>query len=62
MKEKLLTYVLRELQAKKGSWPTIARETNLDYSWLTKLAQGSIDDPGVQKIQKLADHFKGRAA
>lgn len=61
MSEKLLTYVQRELQTKKGSWPTIAEKTGLDYSWLTKFAQGKIKDPGIQKIQRLADFFKKAA-
>lgn len=61
MAEKLLDYVLKQLQANKGSWPTIARITELDYSWLTKLAQGKIDDPSVRKIQRLADFFRKAA-
>lgn len=59
MQEKLLDYVLKQLQAKKGSWPSIAKITGLDYSWLTKLAQGKIPDPSVNKIQVLADYFRG---
>lgn len=59
MTETLLAYVMRELRTRKGSWPSVARDTKLDYSWLTKLAQGKIDDPSVNKIQRLADHFRG---
>lgn len=59
MAEKLLAYVVRELQARKGEWPRIASETDLDYSWLTKLAQGRIPDPGVNKVERLAFYFKG---
>jgi hypothetical protein len=60
MAEKLLPYVVRELQARKGDWPKISADTELDYSWLTKLAQGRIPDPGVNKIEKLAEYFKDR--
>lgn len=60
MAEKMLPYVLKCLQAKKGSWPTIAKETKLDYSWLTKLAQEKIPDPSVNKIQKLNDYFRNQ--
>lgn len=60
MAEKLLPYVVKQLQARKGEWPKIASDTELDYSWLTKLAQGRIPDPGVNKIEKLADYFKDR--
>jgi hypothetical protein len=34
----------------------------LDYSWLTKFAQGKIPNPGYAKISVLADHFKIGAA
>ena len=61
MTEKLLEFVLRKLQEKKGSWPNVAEQTDLEYSWLTKLAQGKIDDPSVRKIQRLADHFRKAA-
>lgn len=55
----LLQYVLDELQARKGTWPKVAAETGLDYSWLTKLALGQINNPSVHKIQALADYFMG---
>jgi len=61
MSEKLLDYVLKQLQTSKGSWPSVAKNTDLDYSWLTKLAQGKIDDPSVRKIQRLADYFRKAA-
>jgi hypothetical protein len=54
--------VLNELQARKGTWPEIAKAIEPDawesyYSWMTKLATGKIPDPGVNKIQRLADYF-----
>jgi hypothetical protein len=54
--------VLSELQARKGTWPEIAKAIEPDswesyYSWMTKLATGKIPDPGVNKIQRLADYF-----
>ncbi len=59
----IFEFVLTELQARKGSWPEIAKEIEPDswesyYSWLTKLAQLRIPDPSVNKIQRLADHFR----
>jgi transcriptional regulator with XRE-family HTH domain len=51
----LLDSVLAGLQAHKGRWPDLAERAGVDYSWLTKLAQGRINDPGIQKIQRLAD-------
>ncbi len=62
----MLNVVLAELQARKGNWPAIAKAIEpcsweSYYSWLTKLAQGRIPDPSVNKIQTLFDHFR-RAA
>jgi transcriptional regulator with XRE-family HTH domain len=51
----LLASVLAGLQEHKGRWPDLARAAGVEYSWLTKLAQGRISDPGIQKIQRLAD-------
>lgn len=60
----ILEFVLAELVVRKGSWPTIAKAMAPDawqsyYSWMTKLAQGKIPDPGVNKIQELADYLRG---
>lgn len=57
MTSDLLTPTLAELHARKGRWPDICAATGLDYDWLTKLAQGRIEDPGVRKIQRLAHYF-----
>lgn len=64
MEQPILDYVLSELQTRKGNWPSIAKAIEPDswesyYSWLTKFAQGKIPDPSVNKIQRLADHFRG---
>lgn len=62
MEEPLLDFVLTELDSRKGkrvgNLADIARDTELDYSWLSKLAQRRIPDPSVNKIQKLADYFR----
>lgn len=50
----LLDAVQAELNRQRGQWPTIASKAGLDYSWLSKLAQGKIADPGVRKIEALA--------
>ena len=56
----ILEFVLTELNARKGRWPDICKALpSIQYSWLTKLAQGKIPAPGVQKIQILADYFRG---
>jgi hypothetical protein len=62
MEENMLDYVLTELDARKGEWPSISKAMQPSgwesyYSWLQKLGQRRIHDPGVNKIQELADYF-----
>lgn len=47
-----------QLYENVGRWPQICQETGLDYSWLTKFAQGKIADPGYSKIMTLAKYFR----
>ncbi len=35
----------------------IARQTGVGPEWLKKYAQGHIDDPGVNKVQKVHDYL-----
>lgn len=67
MKQPILDYVLEELDARKGlrtgNLTDIAKCMQPDswesyYSWLTKLAQRKIPDPGVRNIQQLHDFFR----
>lgn len=56
----MLQTVLDELQSRKGQWREISRQMDSEtpesyYSWLTKLAQGTIREPSVNKIQRLHD-------
>lgn len=67
METPILEFVISELKARKGRWPSIAKDMEPDgwqsyYSWLTKLAQGQIPDPSVNRIQRLADHFRQQEA
>lgn len=54
----MLTFVVSELQARKGQWPAICKATGIDYSWMSKLAREDIPEPGVKKVQRLADYFR----
>ena len=45
------------LIASRGKFRTIAEETGLDYFWLSSVAQGRIEDPGVRKMQRLYDYL-----
>lgn len=56
----MLQVVLAELQKRKGRLPDICVALpEIDYSWLSKLTQGRIKDPSVNKIQALYDHLHG---
>ncbi len=54
----LVSTVRTELVARKGDWPTICGQTGLSYWWVTKFAQGRIDNPGVLKLERLQEHFE----
>lgn len=49
----LLKDVIDALNARKGDWPAIAVQADVSYSWLTKLAQRKIPNPGVRTIERL---------
>jgi hypothetical protein len=53
--------VLAHLQATKGRWPVIAKESGVSIRTLSKIARQEIADPGVSHIQKLYDYFRVRA-
>lgn len=55
-------YVLRELQASKGRWPTIAEEAEMSLSTIKKIARQEVTDPGVSLIEKLDKYFRDQAA
>lgn len=60
MNTPMLQVVLAELAKRKGRLPDIcAALPEIDYSWLSKLTQGRIKDPSVNKIQALYDHLHG---
>lgn len=56
--ETTIDFVKRNLEASRGTWPKVCADTGLDYSWLTKMAQGKIPNPGYQKIELLYHYFK----
>ena len=44
--------------ARKGDWPQICADTAVSYWWLTKFAQGRIDNPGVRHLETLRTYFE----
>lgn len=49
----MLNKVAEALQARKGDWKQIAEDSGVSYSWLTKFAQGRIQNPAYNAIVKL---------
>ena len=57
----LVTTIRTELLARKGSWPFICRETGISYWWLTKFAQGRVENPRIRVLEKLEKYFAATA-
>ena len=53
----LLESVKENLNSNTGSWPQISKKSGVAYHTLIKIASGAIKDPGVSKVQALADYF-----
>lgn len=47
------------LSATDKPLPEVARDTGLPVSWLKKLKYGKIDDPSVNRIQRLYEFLSG---
>jgi transcriptional regulator with XRE-family HTH domain len=50
--------VLRELEASKGRWPQVARESGVSRRTIEKIASGQSADPRISSIQKLLNYFE----
>lgn len=53
----LFAKTLALLRADKRRLSTIARESDLPYGWLYAVKRGTITEPGVDKVEKLAAYF-----
>ena len=58
MKTDILSFVIENLRDDGVSLSQVCRDTGLKQSWLYQLKVGLIPDPGVRKIQLLADYFR----
>ena len=45
--------VAKGLDARRGSWRDIAKQSGVSYSWLSKFANGRIPNPGYATLCKL---------
>jgi transcriptional regulator with XRE-family HTH domain len=59
MDEPMYEFVMAQLEASKGTWPSLASATGISRRTIEKIARREIADPGVSHIQRLADHFRG---
>ena len=41
------------LHARKGDWPALARQAGVPYSTMSKIAQGFIENPRIETVDKL---------
>jgi predicted transcriptional regulator len=57
----LLEQTIERLQSRKGDWAEIARANDVSYSWITKLAQGKIPNPGVLTIERLNSYLRAQS-
>ncbi len=60
--ESIYAFVISELQAAKGGWPSIAEETGMSLRTIEKIARREIEDPGVSHIEKLAGYFREQSS
>jgi hypothetical protein len=58
MEDSIYDYVMEQLEASKGNWPSIAEEAGVSPRTLEKIARREIIDPGVSHIEKLARYFR----
>lgn len=59
--DSILSVVLRQLDAAKGDWPEISRQSGVPYQTLTKIAGRLVSDPRISTVQALLDCLQQRA-
>jgi hypothetical protein len=46
--------------AAKGTWPTIAKDLGIDKSWISKVLDGRIQDPGVRRTERILKYARAK--
>lgn len=54
-------YVMANLRSRSIPQRTVARESGVPFSTLSKIAQGAVKEPSVHTVQRLADYFSKAA-
>lgn len=62
MENALDTEVKVLLEARRGDWLTVAKGSGVSYSWLSKFANGHIDNPGYATLKRLRDYLTAPVA
>jgi hypothetical protein len=52
--------VVNELQGAKGTWPRVSAETGISRKTIEKIANRTVLDPRVSRVQRLANYFRNR--
>lgn len=58
MSTKLDAQVRDALMGRKGEWQAVAAGADVSYSWLSKFANGHIDNPGYATLTRLRAFLK----
>ena len=58
MKINLTQKTIASLADHQGSWPEIARQCQVSYSWVCKFANGKIPDPSALRVERVAIYLK----
>lgn len=64
MDTSIYSYVMQQLKSRRVPQRTVATESGVPFSSVTKIAQGQIKAPNVHHVQALYDYFQrvGREA
>ena len=50
----LFQFAISRLAETKGTWPQMAKDCGVSYSWLCKFAKGEIPDASYKKVSRIA--------
>jgi transcriptional regulator with XRE-family HTH domain len=62
MENALDTQVKALLEQRRGDWQAIAKGAEVSYSWLSKFANGHIDNPGYATLKRLREYLEPEAS
>jgi transcriptional regulator with XRE-family HTH domain len=49
------------LKERRGAWKQVAEASGVSYSWLSKFANGHIENPGYATLSRLFDYLSSTA-